>query len=95
MERKGVDERQMMLNTIFLFNVNEVPNLQAGMEAIQSRWAVLSFNKTYKKKADPTKGEIEADSRFRYDPNFLKEKVCPALLNKILEALSSLASRWH
>lgn len=92
MERKGVDERQMMLNTIFLFNVNEVPNLQAGMEAIQSRWAVLSFNKTYKKNANPAKGEIEADSRFRYDPNFLKEKVCPALLNKILEALSTLAT---
>ena len=88
MERKGVDERQMMLDAIFLFNVNEVPNLQAGMEAIQSRWAVLSFNKTYKKNADPAKGEIEADSRFRYDPNFLKEKVCPALLNKILEAIA-------
>jgi putative DNA primase/helicase len=92
MERKGVDERPMMLNAIFLFNVNEVPNLQAGMEAIQSRWAVLSFNKTYKKNADPAKGEIEADSRFRYDPNFLKEKVCPALLNKILEAIATLAT---
>lgn len=89
-ERKGVDEHEVMLNTVFLFNINEVPNLKAGMEAIQSRWAVLSFNKTYKKNADPSKGEIEADSRFRYDPHFLKEKVCPALLNKLLNALKEL-----
>ena len=90
MERKGVDEHEMMLATVFLFNINEAPNLKAAMEAIKSRWAVLSFNKTYKQNADPNKGEIEADSRFRYDPNFLKEKVCPALLNKLLNALSTV-----
>lgn len=89
-ERKGIDEHEVMLNTVFLFNVNEVPNLSAAMEAIQSRWAVLSFNKTYKKKANPSKGEIEADSRFRYDPNFLQEKVCSALLNKLLNALTDV-----
>ncbi len=91
-ERKGIDEHEVMLNCVFLFNINEVPNLKAAMEAIQSRWAVLSFNKTYKKNADPNKGEIEADSRFRYDPNFLTEKVCPALLNKLLNALNSVMS---
>ena len=90
-ECKGVDSRSMKLATVFLFNVNEAPNLKAGTEAIQSRWAVLEFNKTYKEGADPAKGEIEADSRFRYDPDFLKEKVCPALLNKMLEAIATLA----
>jgi hypothetical protein len=80
----------MNLEAVFLFNVNEVPNLKAGMEAIQSRWAVLEFNKTYKNGADPAKGEIEADSRFRYDPEFIKKQVCPALLNKMLDALSNL-----
>lgn len=91
LERKGIDERSMMLSTVFLFNVNEAPNLQAGLEAIESRWAVLSFNKTYKVNADPSKGELEADSRFRYDPNFLKERVCPALLNKMLFQLKQIA----
>jgi putative DNA primase/helicase len=90
-ERKGVDATPMSLQTVFLFNINEAPNLKAALEAIQSRFAVLSFNKTYKEGADPSKGEIEADSRFRYDENFLKEKVCPALLNKMLKALSTLA----
>ena len=91
MERKGVDEHEIMLAAIFLFNVNEAPNLKAGLEAIQSRWAVLSFNKTYKAGADPKKGEIEADSRFRYDPDFLRTHVCPALLNKMLAAITTLA----
>jgi putative DNA primase/helicase len=91
LERKGVDVQPMRLSTVFLFNVNEAPNLQAGLEAIQSRWSVLSFNKTYKTNADPKKGELEADSRFRYDPNFLKEQVCPALLNKMLDAIATLA----
>lgn len=92
MERKGVDEHQMMLNCIFLFNINEAPNLKAGLEAIQSRWAVLSFTKTYKIGADPTKGELEADSRFRYDSDFLKKLVVPGLLNKMLTALPALAT---
>jgi putative DNA primase/helicase len=91
LERKGVDVQAMHLSTVFLFNVNEAPNLQAGLEAIQSRWSVLSFNKTYKVNADPNKGELEADSRFRYDPDFLKEQVCPALLNKMLAAIATLA----
>jgi putative DNA primase/helicase len=91
MERKGVDSHTMNLSTVFLFNVNETPNLKAGLEAIQSRWAVLNFDKTYKVNADPSKGELEADSRFRYDPYFIKEQVCPALLNKMLKALKNLA----
>lgn len=89
-ERKNQDERPMLLNTVFFFNINEAPNLQAGLEAIQSRWAVLSFNKTYKVGADISKGELEADSRFRYDPEFLQTEVVPALLNRVLEALPKL-----
>lgn len=89
-ERKRQDERPMLLNTVFLFNINEAPSLQAGLEAIQSRWAVLSFNKTYKVGADASKGELEADGRFRYDPHFLQTEVVPALLNKILAALPKL-----
>lgn len=89
-ERKNLDERPMRLDTVFLFNMNESPNLQAGSEAIQSRWAILTFDKTYKVGADPSKGELEADARFRYDPEFLQTEVVPALLNKILEALPRL-----
>lgn len=91
-ERKFADEQEMSPTAIFLFNINEAPNLKAGLEAIQSRWAVLSFGKTYKIGADPTKGELEADSRFRYDPDFLKSQVVPALLNKMLAELNAVAA---
>lgn len=36
---------------------------------------------------------FNADSRFRYDPNFLKERVCPPLLNKMLSELKQIAVR--
>ncbi len=90
-ERKNQDERPMSLSTVFLFNINNVPNLQASLEAIQSRWAVLSFDKTFKTGADPAKGELEADPRFRYDPEFIKREVVPSLLNKMLAALPGVA----
>lgn len=90
-ELKNQTERPMHVNTVFFFNINNVPNLQASMEAIQSRWAVLTFNKTFKVNADPSRCEIEADPRFRYDPNFLRREVVPALLNKMLAALPEVA----
>lgn len=90
-ERKNKDEHPVSLSTVFLFNINNVPNLQASLEAIESRWAVLSFDKTFKTGADPAKGELEADPRFRYDPDFIKREVVPALLNKMLAVLPEVA----
>ncbi len=92
-ERKTVQDYSVSPNAVFFFNINDAPNLQASMEAIKSRWAVLSFNKTFKSNADPSKGELEADSRFRYDPEFLRKEVAPALLNKMLAALSDVARK--
>lgn len=43
--------------------------------------------------ADPAKGEIEADSRFRYDPDFIRKEVVPALLNKMLAVLPDVATQ--
>lgn len=89
-EGKGKDERTGAVKSVFLFNCNETPNMQASMEAIKSRFGVISFNKTFKIGADPRKGEIEADARFKYDPQFLQEQVLPAFLNRLLQALVDL-----
>jgi phage/plasmid-associated DNA primase len=89
-EAKGKDGQEFTPNTVFLFNINDVPNLQGSLEAILSRYGVLDFKKTYKTNADPTKGELEADPRFAYDPLFLRLMVCPALLNRLLDALKDL-----
>ncbi len=89
-EQKNQPEYQIQPETVFLFNCNEPPSLVGGSEAIKSRWAILNFVKTYKKNANPKYGEIEADPRFRYDPDFLRESVAPAFLNKIIEQLPLL-----
>ncbi len=89
-EQKGKDEIDFTPTGIGLFNINDTPNLQASLEAIQSRWGVLSFTKTFKIGADPTKGELEADPRFKYDPDFMRIEVLPAFLNRVLAALTNL-----
>ncbi|MGB5634059.1 MAG: DUF5906 domain-containing protein [Waterburya sp.] len=89
-EQKNKPEYQIQPNTIFLFNCNESPSLVGGSEAIKSRWAILRFTKTFKKNANLAYDELEADPRFRYDINFLRESVAPAFLNQILEQLPLL-----
>jgi phage/plasmid-associated DNA primase len=89
-ECKGKDGQEFTPNAVFLFNINDVPNLQGSLEAILSRYGVLDFKKTYKTNADPAKGELEADPRFAYDSLFLRLQVCPALLNRLLDALKDL-----
>ncbi|MEG4280913.1 DUF5906 domain-containing protein [Microcoleus sp. MON1_C1] len=91
-EGKGKDEEDFTPKAIAIFNCNDTPNMQGSLEAIKSRYGVLSFDKTFKINADPTRGEIEADPRFKYDPDFLKTEVLPAFLNKVLDALVALMS---
>lgn len=89
-EKKGKDAQEFTPKAIAIFNCNDTPRLTGSLEAIKSRYGILIFNKTFKIGADPSKGEIEADPRFKYDPEFLKNEVLPAFLNKVLAALVSL-----
>jgi hypothetical protein len=89
-ERKGKDEDPFKPKGIALFNVNDTPNLRGTLEAIAGRYGILSFMKTFKIGADPSKGEIEADPRFKDDPEFLRTQVLPAFLNRVLDALQRL-----
>jgi putative DNA primase/helicase len=74
------------------FNINDNPYLMATQEAIRSRFAILPFGKTFVKNANPFYGEIEADPRFKEDPEFIKSQIAPAMVNKLLDALSRLMS---
>ena len=89
-ERKFQDAYEIIPSAIGLFNCNDPPSIKGGLEAVQSRWAVIKSDKTFKLNADPSKGEIEADPRFKYDPDFIRSRVAPALLNQMLEALRTL-----
>ncbi|MGL5082469.1 MAG: DUF5906 domain-containing protein [Microcoleaceae cyanobacterium] len=93
-ERKHVDAYQKVINAVFLFNVNDIPNLQGAQEAILSRYAVLLFNKTYKKGARAGQGEIEADPRFKYDRDWMISTVMPTFLNRVIKALQDLMRDW-
>jgi putative DNA primase/helicase len=89
-EHKNKPQYEIEPKAVFFFNCNEPPRLTGGSEAIDQRYALLKFEKTFKKGADPRNNEIEADPRFRYDPEFLAKEVAPAFLNKVLEQLPKL-----
>jgi putative DNA primase/helicase len=89
-EKKGQDEYDFTPAGVGLFNVNDTPKLQASLEAIASRWGVLTFDRIFKIKADLAQGELEADPRFKYDSDFLRTQVVPAFLNRVLQALVDL-----
>jgi putative DNA primase/helicase len=89
-ELKGRDDFSITPKCVLLFNVNETPSITAALEAIKSRYGILKFPYTFKKNADPSRGELEADPRFKHDRDFLKAEVLPALLNYILAALVTL-----
>jgi putative DNA primase/helicase len=86
-EHKGQGEYPYKPEAIAVANCNILPSISSDAEAIRSRYCILSFKKTYVVGADPSKGELEADPRFKEDPNFILEKIAPALLNMMLERI--------
>ena len=76
-----------------IFNVNKMPALSGAQEAIKSRYAILSFDKTIVENPNPNNpNEIKGDQRYKYDSEFQQEVLCPALLNRLLEALTQIMS---
>ncbi|MDS3860158.1 hypothetical protein RIF25_05000 [Thermosynechococcaceae cyanobacterium BACA0444] len=84
-ERKYLDSIQESPQAVFLFNVNEAPDLVAHLEATKSRWGFIPFNKTYAR--NPVPGQLQADSRYKEDPEFIQEKLLPAFLNDLIKHL--------
>jgi putative DNA primase/helicase len=89
-ERKGKDSYEYKSAAIFFANCNKLPSITGGTSAIDDRYGILRFDKTYARNADPSQGELEADPRFKDDEKFILEQVAPAMLNKLLERLPLL-----
>jgi putative DNA primase/helicase len=89
-ERKGKDSYEYKPTAIFLANCNKLPSITGGTAAIDDRYGILSFKKTYKRGAVASQGELEADPRFKDDPDFILERIAPAMLNKMLERMPLL-----
>lgn len=90
-EQKGKDHIEFSSNAIGIFNLNETPAFQGVIQAIKDRIAILEFKKTFVDNPDPNNpNEIKGDPRFRYDPDFIRTKLAPAFLNRMLKALNNL-----
>ncbi|MEG4840974.1 DUF5906 domain-containing protein [Microcoleus sp. B9-D4] len=83
-EHKGRGEYPYEPQATFLANCNAVPSITSDAEAIRSRYCIVSFKKTYAVKADASRGQLEADPRFKQDRDFVLKFVAPAMLNMML-----------
>jgi len=87
-EVKNVQEIPYSPNTLLIFNCNDAPRLDASSAAMESRWHVMAFRKRFTSRPDPNKpNELQADPRLKDDHQFIREAVCPAMLNWLLEGL--------
>jgi len=91
-ERKGKDSYEYKSVAIFFANCNKLPSITGGTSAIDDRYGILRFDKTYPRNAIAAEGQLEADPRFKDDEKFILEQVVPAMLNKLLERLPLLLS---
>jgi putative DNA primase/helicase len=83
-ERKGKDAYEYKPVAIFFANCNKLPGITGGTAAIDDRYSILRFDKTYAKNAIAAEGQLEADPRFKDDEEFILEQIAPAMLNKLL-----------
>jgi len=91
-ERKGKDSYEYKPAAIFFANCNKLPSITGGTSAIDDRYGILRFDKTYVRNAIAAEGQLEADPRFKDDEKFILKQVAPAMLNKLLERLPLLLS---
>src|SRR4028119_2399836 len=89
-ERRGKDSYEYKSAAIFFANCNKLPSITGGTSAIDDRYGILRFNKTYARNAIAAEGQLEADPRFKDDEKFILEQIAPAMLNKLLERLPLL-----
>lgn len=87
-EGKGKDGFEIELSTLFIFNTNDKPDIQANQKAISSRLTLIPFTKTYS--TNPKKGELKANPRFKHDKEFLINEVCPAFLNLLINSFNDV-----
>ena len=91
-ERKGKDAYEYKPVAIFFANCNKLPGITGGTAAIDDRYSILRFDKTYARNAITAEGQLEADPRFKDDEKFILEQVAPAMLNELLREFPLLLS---
>jgi phage/plasmid-associated DNA primase len=86
-ELKGVQESQFVPSSLFVFNLNKDPSLTGEQAAIETRFHVFKFRKTFM--ATPTEpNHLQADPKLKDDPDFIQQQICPSFLNWLLEGMA-------
>jgi putative DNA primase/helicase len=71
---------------LFVFNLNKDPSLSGDQVAIETRFHVFRFTRTFM--ATPTEpSHLQADPRLKDDMEFIRNQICPAFLNWLLAGL--------
>ncbi|MEM7771058.1 MAG: DUF3854 domain-containing protein [Cyanobacteria bacterium P01_A01_bin.37] len=74
---------------VMIFTSNNDPVVATTAEAVKSRFGMIRFNKVFKD--NPHKSnELQADPRYKYDPQFLLEKATPAAFLDLLRMYKSV-----
>jgi len=85
-ELKGMQEQQFTPSALFVFNLNKDPSLSGDQVAIETRFHVFRFTRTFM--ATPTEpSHLQADPRLKDDMEFIRNQICPAFLNWLLAGL--------
>ena len=89
-ERKHQDAEEFSPRCILIFHTNELtPNLTATHAAQRGRYGIVQFEKVFVE--NPKKpNELKADPRFKNDPQWVSENVCPALLNYLISGFKEI-----
>lgn len=89
-EPKYINGKSVISQAVFLFSINEIPNISTSLKAIESRWGIVPFNKTYSN--NPKAGELPSDPRFKEDPAWVRENILPAFLNQMIAQLQAVVT---
>jgi putative DNA primase/helicase len=89
-ELKNKNAEQFTPKCVCIFNTNDTTiNLDHRQEAMASRYIIVPF--PYKFTDNPTgPNDLKADSRFIYDEDWVRENVCPGLLNILVDEFQKI-----
>jgi putative DNA primase/helicase len=90
-EGKGTGGNRVIPRALMLWFLNSMPLLDGGTNAVLSRYGVINLPFSYSTKPRP--GQLQADPRFKHDPEWMADHVLPGLLNLAIAGLARAAQQ--
>jgi phage/plasmid-associated DNA primase len=88
-EEKKVQGFTIKPKAVGIFNLNELPHIETMQESISSRYAIIEF--PYVFTMNPTQAnERPVNPRIKGDPEFIRQTILPALLNRVLQGFQDI-----